>query len=395
MSADNTVRLRPAEKRTAPSSAEPVRDSAAEAAPPARYARQEFLRRAAGLLLAALLLALALWGYAQATHIVTRNALVRSHLSEVGVRGEGVIRELRVAAGDPVRKGDLLALLDDRHLLAQRDEARAALDILTEQIALERASLVFARREAQVTLSQAEAEHRRMQAQAEATRVRAEDAQAFASARERLGDGTVSAEMVRNATARAATQASLAVAAQAAEARARAELDAAQLQIDALALREARLRVMQAQQREAQARLARVEADIDSARVVAPADGAVVRRLAQPGMAVETGSPVVSLWLHEDTWIEAWIPERQLRAVEVGSVVTVSFPSLPGERFTGTVVRVGLATDFEMPLDYLPQTREARMRPTPQVGVRVQLEAPPAVLRPGMSAIVDIARQGA
>lgn len=387
------ARLRPSEDTPELSPPDTARDAALDVPLRIWHRRRAFLRQGVGLLLAALVAALALWGYLQSNHVVTRHGLVRSHLSEVGVRGEGVIRELRVAAGDAVRKGDLLALIDDRHLQAQRDEARAALDILSERIALERASIAFARREAQVTLAQAQADHRRTQAEAEAARVRAQDAEAFALARERLGDGTVSAELLRNATAQAAMQASLATAARASEASALAELDAAQLAIDALALREARLRVLEAQRREAEARLARAEADIESARVVAPADGAVVRRLAQPGMAVDTGAPIISLWLHDDTWVEAWIPEKKLPLVEIGSAAVVAFPSLPGERFAGTVTRLGLATDFEMPLDYLPQTREARMRPAPQVGVRVQLDAPPPTLRPGMSAIVDIIRR--
>jgi multidrug resistance efflux pump len=155
------------------------------------------------------------------------------------------------------------------------------------------------------------------------------------------------------------------------------------------------MRVLAASRREAAAKLARVEADIAGTRVLAPGDGAILRRLAQPGMAVGPNTPVLSFWLSEDVWIEAWIPEERLGDLRVGSAVQVTFPVLPGERFAGRVSRIGLATDFEMPLDYLPQTREARMRPTPQVGVMVRLDAPPTLMRPGMSAIVDIARVGA
>ena len=133
-----------------------------------------------------------------------------------------------------------------------------------------------------------------------------------------------------------------------------------------------------------------MEIDIASTRVIAPADGAIVRRLAQPGMSLDTGMPILSMWLTEDTWIEAWIPEERLGDVAAGSSVSVRFPTIPNARFDGRVERLGLATDFEMPSDYLPQTRETRMRPTPQIGVRVKLSDPPKIIRPGMSAIVDI-----
>ena len=157
-------------------------------------------------------------------------------------------------------------------------------------------------------------------------------------------------------------------------------------------MREAQLRVLRSSRLEAEAELAQVEADIASTRVDAPADGAVIRRLAQPGMAVDTGTPILSLWLTDRTWIEAWVPEEDIADVVPGNPVQVSFPALPGERFDGVISRIGLATDFEMPVDYLPQTRESRMRPTPQVGLEIRLDSPPAVFRPGMSAVVDIRR---
>lgn len=381
---------------------EPDTGKSAADAPPAGAAagaradvsgRRGFARLAAGLLLLALIVPAIHWMNFQATHIVTRNALVRSHLSELGVRGAGLVAEVYVRAGDRVQAGELLAKLEDRHLLARRDAAQAAVATLTERIALNNAALDFAQRRAEVDLAQASSEHQRRQAESAAARSRAQDAAAFYQAREALaGDGAISAEVIRDAAAKADTARALAEAAAATEAGALARWEAARLALEELALRRAELRVLQAQQRQAEAVLAQVEADIDSTRVLAPAAGAVLRRLAQPGMAVETGTPIVSLWLDEDTWIEAWVPEEQLGQFAPGSAVQVSFPALVGQRFSGTVVRIGLATDFEMPAGYLPQPRETRMRPTPQVGVEIRLDSAPELIRPGLSAVVDIRR---
>ncbi len=373
---------------TEPATTEPT-------AQPGGGGRRGFLRFASALLLLALLIPVSHWMHFQATHIVSRNALVRSHLSQLGVRGEGIVETIHVRAGDTVRRGDLLAQLDDRHLQARRAASEAALATLEQRIALESAELRFARRGAEVDLAQATAEYARMRAEAEAARLRAEDARAFHAARDALADdGAISREVIRDAAAKAATAKSMAQAASASAVGTVASLQAAELAIEALALREAELKVLQAQKREAEAELAQVQSDIESMRILAPADGAVVRRLAQPGMAVETGTPILSLWLVDDTWIEAWIPEERLGELAQGSAVQVSFPALPGERFAGTVARIGLATDFEMPQDYLPQTREARMRPTPLVGVEVRISGAPELIRPGLSAVVDIQREG-
>lgn len=357
-------------------------------------ARRLFLPVAAALLFLGTLAAAGVWWHFQSSHLVTRNALVRSHLSELGVRGEGIIAQVFVDAGDKVRAGDLLAQLDNRHLLAQRSEVEARLRTLDEQLRVDNVSLEVAREKAEVALLRAQSEYRQMRAKAEAARVQAEDSKAFHAAREVLRpEGAISAEVLRDAAAKAAMRASLAEAADAAASGSFSDLRAAGIAQEEVRVREGELRVLEAKRGELQAQRRRIDADIESTRILAPADGAVIRRLAQPGMAVNTGMPLLSLWFTRDTWIEAWVPEESLESLRPGNEVTVTFPALPSERFSGRLERIGLATDFEMPLDYLPQTRETRMRPTPQIGVLIRLAAPPETLRPGLSAIVDIQRE--
>ena len=357
--------------------------------------RRRIAALVAAVLLVAVIVTAAMWAHFRTTHIVTQNALVRAHLSQLGVRGEGVIADMLVEDGDRVSKGQLLAKLDDRHLQARRAAAEAAIATLDERISLSSAELVFERQEAEAGRARAVSRHQQMQAEAEAAHLQADDAMAFHAARQSLeSNGAIAAETIRDAAAKAAAARSLAEAATASASGALAELHQAELAMDSVALLEAQLRVLEAERREAEAALDQVLADIESTHVYAPAEGAVIRRLAQPGMAVATGTPVLSLWLSESSWIEAWVPEEALGDFAPGSAVQVSFPALPGERFAGRITRIGLVTDFEMPLDYLPQTREARMRPTPQVGVAVRLDSPPELARPGLSAVVDIRRGG-
>lgn len=357
--------------------------------------RRFFMPIAAGAFLLCSLLATGVWWQYQSAHIVTRNALVRSHLSELGVRGEGVVARIFVAAGDQVRAGDLLAELDNRHLLARRAQVEASLETLDRRIAVDETALAFATQQAHIALLRAESTYRQVQAEAEAARIQAEDSRAYHATRQALATGGgISAEAIRDAAAKAAQHASLATAAEEAVAGSRSDVEGAILSEQKVKILEGELLVLRAERQETYTELQRIDADIESTRVLAPADGAVIRRLAQPGMAVETGMPLLSLWLTQDTWIEAWIPEEELGDLQAGAQVAVSFPALPDQRFTGSLERIGLVTDFEMPVDYLPQTREARMRPTPQIGVRVRLNALPEQIRPGMSAVVDLTRAG-
>jgi len=59
----------------------------------------------------------------------------------VGSRISGVVHRLFVRVGDTVREGQLLAELDDRDLVAQRDQARAALDVTEANLDYARADL--------------------------------------------------------------------------------------------------------------------------------------------------------------------------------------------------------------------------------------------------------------
>src|SRR5689334_6111217 len=59
----------------------------------------------------------------------------------VGSRVSGVVRRLYVRVGDVVKSGAALAELDDRDLLARRDEARAALALAKANADYARADL--------------------------------------------------------------------------------------------------------------------------------------------------------------------------------------------------------------------------------------------------------------
>jgi multidrug resistance efflux pump len=152
-------------------------------------------------------------------------------------------------------------------------------------------------------------------------------------------------------------------------------------------------RVREANLLAAQARVTRAETELASAAIRAPQSGAIVRRIVQPGGAIEAGQPVLAMSLGEDLWVEAWIDEGDLESIRPGGKATVTFHAFPGRDFTGVVERVGLATDLELPDSAMPQPRFARMRSAPVIGVRIRLDNPPPQLMPGLSAMVAIKKE--
>src|SRR5262252_7173862 len=107
--------------------------------------------------------------------------------------------------------------------------------------------------------------------------------------------------------------------------------------------------------------------------VRAPISGKIIEINVAPGeyrSAVsfhsDTTAPLMTIADLNTVWVSADVPEPALRLVRVGEPVSISFISLPGETFTGTVNRIGDVLD--------PQTRTFK--------VQVDLPNPQGRLRP-------------
>jgi len=333
-----------------------------------------------------------MWVGYRSRYVTSNNAAVRGHVAEIGARLRGVVRQVEVDAGDQVTAGQVLVRMEDRHLAAEVQEARAEVAKLEREIEIERLDIDHQRREVDQQTRGAVAKVAAMKAQADAASARADDAQKELELRETLfsRDGVVSSEEVRNAETRRRTADAQLEEARANSVEARSEEDAVRLTGEGLTIRERKIGVLEADLQRAEATLAHAEAELDDASIRAPEDGAILRRIIQPGGSVDTGQPIISMWLGQDVWVEAWIDEDDIGAVSLGSAAKVTFHSLPGREFTGVVDKIGLATDLEIPASEVPRPRFSRMRSTPVVGVRIQLDEPPLDLMPGLSAVVAI-----
>ena len=359
-------------------------------------------RRHYGILIACAVLVLlaapvAAWLHYQSGYVMSRNAIVKGQLAQIGTRIQGVLIKLEVDDGERVRAGQVLARLDDRHIHAEVQAARADVAGLEKELEIELSAIDHEQRVLQNSAHEATANLDAAAAEVEAAKSRAEDAQAYYQARQNLfaSGGAISGELVREAQAKARTARALVKSANAEYEAAQSAAQRAQLDSEGLALRKQRIAVLEATLSRARARLAVAQADLEGTLIRAPADGAVVRRILQPGGSVDVGTPVMSLWLGDDVWIEAWLDEDDVPFVEMGSPARVTLQSFPGREFAGVVEKIGLTTDFEMPQSDVPQPRFARMRGAPVVGVGIRLKDPPAQLLPGLSAVVGIRKSGA
>lgn len=332
-----------------------------------------------------------LWGHYQSMHVISRNAMVRGHLSEIGTRLDGVLAHLEVEEGQRVKAGQILARLEQSHIHADAQAAQAELDGLERELDVEHLTIAHEQRLLDNRLREAEANVAAAQAEVAAAASRATDAKRNHEVRAALlVSQAISSEDVRGAETDRRTAAALLKVAQANLTAANSARETANIESAGVSLRRERIGVLEANVARAKARLAGTHADLESALIRAPDDGAVVRWIIRPGGSVEVGSPVISMWVGDDIWVEAWVDEDEVSKVIVGSPATITLQSFPGTEFSGVVEQIGVTTDFEMPESEIPRPRFSRMRGAPVVGVLVRLDDPPQNLLPGLSALVAI-----
>ena len=363
---------------------------------PASPRRRHIAWMIAGAVFVLVAAPIALWVHHQSDYVMSRNAMVRGQLAEIGARLSGVVASVEIEEGERVSAGKILARLEDRHIRADAQQAQAELEGLRRELEVERSAIVHEQQRLQNQLLEATANLNAASANLEAAQSRAEDARAAHEVRQSLlGAGFVSREAVRDTQSKSLTADALVRGARAEREAASAAAKRARIDAAGLAIRKQRIGVLEAGVMRAEARLAAAQANLEATLIRAPADGAVVRRIVQPGGSVEVGSPILSFWIGKDVWVEAWLDEDDIGEVKIGSAARVTLQSFPGREFHGRVDKIGLTTDYEMPASEVPQPRSVRMRTAPVVGVAIRLENPPRELLPGLSAVVGIRRANA
>jgi cobalt-zinc-cadmium efflux system membrane fusion protein len=147
------------------------------------------------------------------------------------------------------------------------------------------------------------------------------------------------------------------------------ELDAARAQQTGLAaeLESGKARLMLLGRTQAQvASLTGAAAIAPEISYVAPLDGTVTTRAANPGQTIEAGTPIVTVVDLSTVWVVGEVYERDLAAARVGAAVTITSAALPGEAISGSVAYV----DPQI----APDSRTARVRvEVPNKGGRLLL----------------------
>jgi HlyD family secretion protein len=259
---------------------------------------------------------------------------------------------------------------------ARRDLVRAG--TRAEEVEQVRAAV----RQAQVALDDAEREARRVGEMAAQGAVPGREHDQ-AVARRDGARAALDAAQQRLAEAEAGARAEDVRAAEAAVSQAAAQLKAARAALELAVAGPRRETVQGAEARVAAARgaLAGAEALLAQTRIVAPGDGRVTLRNAEPGEVVTPGFPILRVVELGRVWLRVYVPEPRIALVKPGQKASVSVDAFPGRGFPGVVAEIAEKPEFT-PKNV--QTREERVKLV--FGVKVEVENPGGELKPGMPA---------
>jgi len=381
---------------------------------------------AAGVLLLLLAVVAVRWLGWGSGNLKTLKVSGNIELTEVDIafKTAGRLVTLAVAEGDPVKKGALIARLDQEELLQRRESAAASLDSTRSRLLQSGTAIEYQREQtesqlsrsraeldqaeavlkelesgsrrqeiesARAALARAKAEQQRAQADWERAQIlykdkdistaRYDEAKAhFESAQAQLQQATEQFDLVQEGPRKEDIDGARA---QVERAKANVRLaEAARLELKRLQQEQV---ARKADTRQATAQLDVQETLLKNAEVTAPMDGVVLVKSAEPGEVLAAGTTVVTLGNLAKPWLRAYINEQDLGRVKLGTSVKVTTDSFPGKTYPGRISFI--ASDAEFTPKQI-QTQEERVKLVYRI--KIDVDNPAGELKSNMPADAEI-----
>ena len=267
----------------------------------------------------------------------TDNAQVCRQIVPINSRVQGYIKEIRFKEFQPVRKGDILVVIDDADMrlrvaqaradyqsaLAGRDVADHSVGVASANAAVSEASLA----EAKVVMDMARTDFGRY----------AKLLEKEAVTRQQYDAAKTDYEAKK----------------------ARYEMLSRQRAASSSVVAETRQRISQndAGVEFAKAMLETAELNLSYCLILAPCDGYTSRKDIQVGQLVQPSQTLLDIVDSNDTWVAANYKETQLRHIHPESEVTIRVDAVPDVEYKGMVESISRATGAS--LSILPQDNSA------------------------------------
>ena len=315
--------------------------------------------------------------------LIQANGRIEGDTVSVSSKFAGRIAEIKVREGDTVKKGQVLAVLDDAQVGTKVRQATAAVTALDAQVDAVTTALAMLRKEVPLVVGGANAGVSR--ANADTSKAKASHDQASRDA-ERMKELVAKGLVPRQGAERA----DLAVSSAEAEhesmrgsvVQASNQLSQARLGADRIKAKEAELTALHAQREQAEATLAEAESVLEDLTLKAPSSGVITTRIREPGEVISAGSPILELVDLDRLYLKVYVPEIQIGKLRLNLPARIYIDAYPETPFDATVSYISSRAEFT-PKEV--QTPDERVKLTFAVKLALT-KNPDRTLAPGLPA---------
>jgi HlyD family secretion protein len=357
-------------------------------------------------------------GPAVPPNLIEVSGRIETDDSAVAAKTSGRIKEITVREGDHVASGQVIATLDDDQVRAREEQARAA---ATEaQTRVTRAQQQIGVYQEQLNQSNVGVEQARLdargrvtQADSQVSQAEAQLAQAEAAYQQTRYDlekftrlfhsGDVPERQMVQARTANESQAKVVQAQRKQVDASRGALTAARANLANPTIRSSQAEAVRkqidqarsdidaanAEADRAQAQLREAEANRNDLNIIAPFDGTVATRVAEPGEVVSPGAAIVTLMDPGNIYLRGFVPEGDIGKVKVGQPARVYLDSNPYEPIEAEISRIDPEASFTPENTYF---RDERVKQV--VGIKLLIKSPQGNAKPGMPADGEILISG-
>jgi HlyD family secretion protein len=136
----------------------------------------------------------------------------------------------------------------------------------------------------------------------------------------------------------------------------------------------------------AEAQVQLIERQLEDATITIPIDGVISERYVELGEVVSVGSLIATVIDLKNVWVMAYVSERNLGKIKLGQEGKIKVDSFPDKEFPGKVTFISPEAEFT-PKNI--QTKEERVKLV--FGIKIEIDNPDQELKPGMPADAIIA----
>ncbi|MCL1123241.1 HlyD family secretion protein [Shewanella surugensis] len=299
----------------------------------------------------------------------TDNAYVTNDITKLSARTTGVVVESYIHDNQPVKKGQLLVVLDNRDQLVTLQKMQANVAQVSSEIDNAKAESQMqiskvAEFQSQTKLDLANKGYTKQQYQRYLKLLK----------KNFVAQGDVDNEKLKY------TQADIQY---------KKDSESLKTQQDQLTVLASKVKQSQASLAEVQANLEQAKLDLSYTRIVSPIDGIISDRSEQVGTMVQSGQTIASIVSARPVWIVANFKETQRSQMKIGQPVDIHLDAYSDRDFQGKVSSVSPATGSTFALLPLDNATGNFTKVVQRLPVRIAFDQPEH-LASGLSATVTV-----